>query len=360
MGVETQNPPELKEHYIKLIESQDCICERYIDIKRADKDAGDGFFSLVFKAIDKLSKKPRAVALKFFNPLYYSDRYRVESFHRESRILNELKGQRNILPLIQEKTNLNLFLTTEQGVAFPLPFSFYSSLWATSNIKQYIYGNNKTYLTNMLYFKEMCKAVQRIHAKKICHRDLKPGNFLLFGKRYVTLSDFGTARYFGETITPLLETYHHPVGDLRYPAPEIICGLYFSDYHNFCADIYSLGAILFELFTRQVLGSIIFPDVRDLISHFFLVPQRDRIEVFHSIIGNISKVRPLPSVLVYNDQIPKGIALEVDRLYKSMASLDYRKREMSFQYIFLRILIIVKVIQIMARQKKDFEELPNA
>ena len=193
----------------------------------------------------------------------------------------------------------------------------------------------------------MCKAVQRIHRKGIYHRDLKPDNFLVFGKRYVCLGDFGTARYFGEKGSPILYSYHVPVGDTRYTAPELLCGLHFSDYHNYCADIYSLGAILYELFTRSGLFSLIYKnnELLEFVTHFDLIPQANRIEVFDGFIDTFSQERSLFSVRMHDESIPKPIAYEVDRLYQSMACLNYKKREKDFERIFLRINICEKVIR---------------
>ena len=108
-----QNRQNQQESYIRLIESQKIICDRYVDICRIDKNAGDGQYSLVFKAKDNNNKR-RWVALKFFNPLKYGDSYRLECLQRESDILKELREQRNILPLIQEKSDLNLILEGEK------------------------------------------------------------------------------------------------------------------------------------------------------------------------------------------------------------------------------------------------------
>ena len=68
-----ENPNEI---FIKLIESQEIISDRYKNIRRIDPNAGDGFFSLVFTADDSSAKKGRKVALKFFNPLHSTDQYR--------------------------------------------------------------------------------------------------------------------------------------------------------------------------------------------------------------------------------------------------------------------------------------------
>ena len=322
-----------REAWIKLIETQKSIAGRFYEIYRIDPSAGDGSFSLVFTALDNTRRKPKRVCLKFLDPLVGSE-YRRQCFHREADILKDLMRQRNILPLVQEKTRFDLVLN---GITFPL--YYYVSHLGLSNVKQYIYGEKNDFLSNILFFREMCKAIQRIHRREICHRDLKPDNFLIFGKRYVCLADFGTARYLGEKAIPILETYNAPVGDMRYTAPELLCGLHFSDYHNYCGDIYSLGAILYELFTRSGLASVIYKndELLEFVTHFNLVPQKNRIEVFHSFIDSFSQERSLFPVRMHNDSIPKAIAYEVDRLYQSMACLNYKKREKDFQRIFLKI-----------------------
>lgn len=345
-----QGNQNFKENLINLIESQKIICDRYIDVCRIDKDAGDGTFSLIFKAKDvnshKNPLKQKQVALKFFNPSFYGNQYRVECFNRESEILKDLKRQPNILPLIQERTSFQIILEHKK-IQFPLTLMFYSSELGRINIKNYIYNSKTTALTNILFFREICKAVQRIHSKSICHRDLKPGNFLVYGKRYVCLIDFGTARYLGQKGRPIQTHYGVPPGDKRYTAPELLCGLHFSDKHNYYADIYSLGAILFELFTKTVLGSNIFRknDISELCLLFHQIPERNRLKIFDGFIDGFAKDKELPGVQLFDNTIPKVIAHEINFLYKSLAALDYRDRLRDFQRIFLRINICEKVIQ---------------
>jgi len=345
---ENKDKQNLREDLIRVIESQKNICDRYEDIRRINEYAGDGRFSLVFKAMD-INNKRTLVALKFFDPFYnlpdYT--YRQECFMRESDILKNLKGQKNILPLIQEKTNFTLNLKTENGIALPLQLIFYSAKLAKFNILDYIAKQETDYLTNILFFREMCKAVQRIHKKKIIHRDLKPSNFLVYNKMDVCLSDFGTGKYSVPDGSQLLNYYFAPVGDLRYTAPEMLGGLYFSNHHCFCADKYSLGAILFELFTKTILHYYVFKEdnIGRLITYFSTIPERSRIEVFDGFISSLSKSRELPSVRDFNNTIPKDISHQVDILYKRLACLDYRKRGNDFQRIFLRINICEKVIR---------------
>lgn len=342
-----RNRQNQQESYIRLIESQKIICDRYVGIHRIDENAGDGNFSLVFKAKD-IHNKRRWVALKFFDPLKYGNSYRLKCFHRESDILKDLCGQRNILPLIQEKTDLNLTLETKEGLSFPLHLMFYSSELGRFNITNYIYNQKTDYLTNILFFREICKSVQRIHKNKIMHRDLKPGNFLVYNKKQVCLSDFGTARYSRPKGTPIRNHYIAPVGDIRYTAPELLFGgLHFSDRHSFCADIYSLGAILFELFAKTILSDCIFKEdkIDDILVDFHIIPESNRVEVFDDFIGGFSKDRELPSIREYDANIPKDLVHEVDMLYRSLACLDYRRRQSDFQRIFHRINICEKVIK---------------
>ncbi|MCG2711329.1 MAG: protein kinase [Candidatus Omnitrophica bacterium] len=345
---------QAKESHIKVIESQGIISGRFDNPRRIDSDAGDGNFSLVFKAEDR-SKKNRAVILKFYNPLQMGDSYRLECFQRESDMLKKLHGQRNILPLIQEKVSFTVTLeaeTKEGKIQVPWQYMYYVTPAAKMSVKDYIYNERSTnYLHKILIFREMCKAIQRIHAQQICHRDVKPGNFLIYKSRYLCLSDFGTARPFGERSNPIIENYSGPVGDLRYSAPEILCGLHFQDVCNYRADIYGLGVVLFELFTKNVLGTIVFNDRNDLSVHFHTIPEHNREEIYFEVIDTFSRDRVLPSILDIDNTIPKVIAREVDVLYKSMAAIDYRKREADFKKIFTKINLCEKII----RYQKQYE-----
>lgn len=97
------------------------------------------------------------------------------------------------------------------------------------------------------WIKEAVLAVEYLHARMYLHRDLKASNCLLFENNLLKIADFGLAREINRT-----ETTSTQRGTPRYMAPEIIVGndrgrAIFSKP----ADIYALGMLILEIWTRK-------------------------------------------------------------------------------------------------------------
>ncbi|RZM18854.1 MAG: serine/threonine protein kinase, partial [Pedobacter sp.] len=98
------------------------------------------------------------------------------------------------------------------------------------------------------YILEICRGIKYIHAKGVIHRDIKPENILIEGKVAV-LADFGIAHFKGLGITRLDEL----LANRNYMAPEQKIK---NNARNIdkSADVYALGVMINECFTKQNLG----------------------------------------------------------------------------------------------------------
>jgi serine/threonine-protein kinase len=91
-------------------------------------------------------------------------------------------------------------------------------------------------------------ALEAVHQAGVLHRDLKPSNVLFGSDGLPRLADFGLAKVLHES--RLVSTNSNAIlGTLHYMAPEQASGR--PKALTFAADIYALGAILYECLTGR-------------------------------------------------------------------------------------------------------------
>src|SRR6185369_10283242 len=99
-------------------------------------------------------------------------------------------------------------------------------------------------------FIQVCQGLSAAHEKNIIHRDMKPENIFLAHKgnrQLVKILDFGIAKVSGAETNSLTRT-GTIFGTPHYMSPEQALGKSL-DYR---ADIYSVGVIMYEVFTGRV------------------------------------------------------------------------------------------------------------
>jgi len=91
---------------------------------------------------------------------------------------------------------------------------------------------------------QVCGGLDHAHAAGLVHRDVKPGNLLRRTDGLVKIADFGIAHAAETTRLTEIGTI---LGTAAYLSPEQAAG----DEVTAAADLYSLGAVLYELLTGR-------------------------------------------------------------------------------------------------------------
>jgi serine/threonine protein kinase/tetratricopeptide (TPR) repeat protein len=190
------------------------------------EEIGHGGMGVIYRARQRYSR--RIVALKRVLSYQTNSHEALARFRREAEAAASLDHP-NILPIYEVGE-------TEDGVPFfSMKLATGGSLRAVASALR-----GKTRECVQLIAK-VARAITYAHGQGILHRDLQPGNILLDARGEPLVSDFGLAKWLDQEsdLTRTLTTFGTP----GYIAPEQAEGAHFSA----AADIYSLGAILFNL-----------------------------------------------------------------------------------------------------------------
>src|SRR6266571_5030249 len=212
-----------------------------IDVPDADWRLGNyeiieeiarGGMGVIYRARQRHSR--RIVAVKRVLSYQADSHETLERFRREAEAVASLDHP-NILPIYEVSES-------EDGLPFfSMKFATGGSVRdAGSSLR-----NEPRKCVQLMA--KVARAIEYAHGRGILHRDLKPGNILLDGGGEPLVSDFGLAKWLdaNKDLTKSLTTFGTP----GYIAPEQ-AERTAADLTQ-AADVYSLGAILFELLTGR-------------------------------------------------------------------------------------------------------------
>ena len=220
-------------HEDATAEGVGAVIGRYRLVRRL----GSGTFGTVFLA-DQLEGVQQRVALKRLNPGMNSD-----------QVLARFAVERQALATMQHPNIAKVF----DGGQTPQDYPYFVMEYVDGvPLTDFCEARRLPLRSRLELFAQICAGVQHAHSRGIIHRDLKPTNILVAeydGTPTVKVIDFGIAKAVGDPVTPdapqtLLGTV---VGSLPYMSPEQAS----FETHDVDkrADIYALGAVLYELLT---------------------------------------------------------------------------------------------------------------
>ncbi|HET6267834.1 MAG TPA: serine/threonine-protein kinase [Acidobacteriota bacterium] len=194
------------------------------------KELGRGGMGIVFQAYDKQLKEQ--VAIKILSPFLSSDPDALE------RLKREVSSARRI-------THPNIIrihdISTLQDLHF-VSMEFFEGV----SLKDHIKKTGALPLMQAVHIgTQICDGLEAAHRQGVIHRDLKSQNIIMGPSSQIKIIDFGLAscnNLEGLTATGLI------MGTPEYMAPEQVAGKSVDER----ADIYSLGVILYEMFTGRV------------------------------------------------------------------------------------------------------------
>lgn len=196
------------------------------------EEIGRGGMGVIYRARQRHSR--RIVAIKRVLSYHADSQDTLMRFRREAQAAANLDHP-NILPIYE---------VSESNDGLP----FFSMKFASGgSLLEAAPALRSEPRRAVALMAKVARAIQYAHEQGILHRDLKPGNILLDGRGEPMVGDFGLAKWLEPagrlTRTPSI------FGTPGYIAPEQVNG---SDRKlTSAADIYGLGAVLFDLLTGR-------------------------------------------------------------------------------------------------------------
>lgn len=203
------------------------LAQRYRVVRRV----GQGGFSVVFLVDDTMVHEQ--VILKILNPQVALDHDMIKRF------IHELRYAR----MVTHENVIRIHDFISLGQSYAISMEYFPSHNLDDELRQ---GTPLNLRRGLKIVWDICRGIGAAHQANVVHRDLKPPNILINDSGVVKIVDFGVAAVASDMTTRLTRV-GTVLGTPSYMAPEQVrCRAV-----DTRTDIYSLGVIMYEVFTGK-------------------------------------------------------------------------------------------------------------
>ena len=189
--------------------------------------------------------------------------YALKAIDRAKTTKDKLKRFRNEIAFCSNNHHSNIVPVLDSGTytSDSVDLVFYVMPFYPQTLRALI-NSGITGERALALFSEIADGLKFAHQKGVWHRDIKPENILIDGQGHAIIADFGIAHFCEEELATFVETTKHDrLANFQYAAPEQRNRGQSVDGR---ADVFSLGLILNEMFTKSIISGVNYRTIADV------------------------------------------------------------------------------------------------